>query len=159
MNDILIKTNDTDGFFKELEEEVHDAKQSALRHAGLVLKNSIKDAFRSSGINDTGKSGKFNDRLIDAIRQTPVTGTDTSVKVHILGVREKGSGTYRLRFFEGGTKERFQKTYKGKPLKKKRSLKKIKDYHFFASSAESSWQAAMDAFNQTFDKKINQTNG
>lgn len=159
MNDILIKTNDTNGFFKGLEEEIHEAKQSALRHAGLVLKNAVKSAFISTGINDTGKSGKYNDKLIDAIRQSNVTGTDTSVKVHILGTRDTGSGTYRLRFFEGGTKERYQKKYNGKNLKKRRYLKKIKDYRFFESAIQTNWQAAMDAFNETFDKKINQSNG
>lgn len=124
MNDIQIKTNDIDGFFKGLESEIHDAKQEGLRHAGLVLKNAVKQSFISTGIRDNGNP-KYNDRLIDAIRQSAVTGANTKVTVSILGSNEHGSGQFRLRFFEGGTKERVQKTYKGKPLKKKRKLAQL----------------------------------
>lgn len=159
MNDIKIQTNDLNGYFKEMEEDIHKAKQSALRHAGLVLKNAIKQSFSTSGIKDTGKSGKYSDRLIDAIRQSPVNGADTSVAVSILGVRDSSSGTFRLRFFEGGTKVRKQKTWNGNPLKKKRNLGKISDYGFFASGVNTGWEQAIAAFNETFDKKINDQNG
>lgn len=156
-NTIQIKINDSelkhrlDGFG----EQFFKAKISALKHSAKVLKDSATDAFKSSGISNN-PNPKYNDLLSDAIRISRVDEVDSAIKVHIMGVRSKGSGTFRLRFFENGTKERFQSQLKGKPLKKKRSLGQIPNgkYSFFDTSIARSESNAVSAFNETLQKYI-----
>lgn len=58
-----------------------------------------------------------------------------------MGVRSPGSGTFRARFFEGGTKPRMTKEAytdsKGRTYKKDKPLGKIKALNFFAKAENS----------------------
>ena len=65
-------------------------------------------------IHKTSGKSKYNDTLEDAVRIIKVKNSadTTTTGVHILGVRNKNSGTFRTRFFEGGTNERFTKKSK-----------------------------------------------
>jgi len=57
----------------------------------------------------TKRSQNFSDRLIDAIRSSKIKNEglgELSLKVHTMGNRKKGSGTFRARFFESGTQDR-----------------------------------------------------
>lgn len=93
----------------------------ALKHAALLVKKSTLDALRSDmpeAFDRTGgyyagprhghKNGHtwrwYKDKLSDAVRVGKLKGgfNHQEVKVHVLGTRAKGSGTYRLRFYEGG---------------------------------------------------------
>lgn len=133
---------------------VYKAKQSALRKGIRVMRDAAKRGLDASGIN-IGRNPKYNDTLREGIRTTKIRD-DNSIYVHILGTNKKGSGTFRLRFFEGGTKERYAKTYKGAPLKKKRRLGRIppNKYSFFESSVMASQNDAISAFNEHIQKYI-----
>lgn len=106
--------------------------QKALRAGASVLKKQTRYNLSSALPKSSEHNPRFSDTLLDAIRNSKTEGD--VITVHILGTRQKGSGTYRTRFFEGGTKERYQKTYRGVPLKKKRFLGRIKPLYFFSSA-------------------------
>lgn len=96
----------------------------SLKHAALLVKksvlqelrNSFAKAFTSGGYYYIHSSGgynarrdgstkrKYNDSMADAVRVGKLKGgwNYQEVKVHVLGTRASGSGTYRLRFYEGG---------------------------------------------------------
>lgn len=127
------------------------AESSALKKGANVIKKNTKSAFRKTGIKDI-QNEKYSDRLIDAIRTSKVRNGE--ITVHIMGSRSSTSGTYRTRFFEGGTKERFQKTYKGRPLDKPRKLGKIDAYNFFNTALISSDQEVQKAMDDQLKKYI-----
>lgn len=99
--------------------------KAAMMKVAKRVKKDVLDAFKSSGIPDSGhgfryiggdwshrhkrgegKKLNFTDKLKDAIRIGKIKGgaSDMETSVHILGTRKKTSGTYRLRFFETGVK-------------------------------------------------------
>lgn len=122
------------------------AESSALRKGANVMKKAVRDAARKTGVAMTKRSPKYEDCLIDAIRSSKVK--DGSTTVHIMGTNAKDSGTFRTRFFEGGTKVRKQTKINGKPLAKPRDIGKIDAKPFFnpaISSSEAPAIAAMDA--------------
>ena len=119
------------------------AKKSGLRVAAKTILSSVQQMLTSTDINGVQNiNPKYSDSLYDAIRMTKIQDDGELIKVHIMGSRKSGSGTYRLRFFEGETQERYAKTYKGKPLKKPRRLGKIGGYHFFEAGVEVAKDAA-----------------
>ena len=94
------------------------------------------------------------DRLVDAVRQGRFDSMTNSTKVHILGGREKGAGTFIARFFDSGTKERYAKKYNGVQLKKKRFTGRIKTNDFFVPAVEAALPEALSTMEQIIDKKI-----
>ena len=154
MNDAEIKiVSDTLGrSIQEVLKVMARAEQSALKKGANVIKKNTKKNLRSTGIDINRPNDKYNDKLIDAVRSSKPK--DGAVVAHIMGTQKTGSGTFRLRFFEGGTKERYAKTYNGKPLKKKRRLGKIKAYNFFNSAVDSSQSEIMDAMDAQLTKYI-----
>lgn len=71
------------------------------------IKNQAKSNLRKSVSGASASNPKYNDRLIDAIRSTVFEeNNEMYFKVHVMGTSKKGSGTFRARFFEKGTKER-----------------------------------------------------
>ena len=86
-----------------------DLYKKALGTIAADYKKTVKDFFTGAMpvANRPSQSG-YKDKLIDAVRVSKVqsTGDEVTTKVHIMGVRSSGSGTFRARFFEGGTKER-----------------------------------------------------
>lgn len=127
------------------------AEAAALRKGAQVLKKNIKSNLTSTGIR-IGTNPLYIDKLSDGVMSSKVK--EGSIIVHIMGTRKKGSGTYRLRFFEGGTKERYQKTWKGKKLKVPRRLGHIKAYGFFNSALSSSTDEVMKAMDEQLTKYI-----
>lgn len=127
------------------------AEQSALRKGANVIKKNTKANLKTTGIN-IGHNPKYTDTLNDGVRTSKVK--DGAVVVHVMGTQKTGSGTFRLRFFEGGTQERYAKTYKGRPLKKKHRLGSIKSYNFFNSALSSSQSEVMDAMDAQLTKYI-----
>lgn len=130
------------------------AERSALSKAASVLKKHIRNSMNNAMSAARKRSPKYTDRLIDAIRSTKFK--DGAITVHIMGTRKTGSGTFRTRFFEKGTKDRYAKTYKGKPLKKPRYLGKIKPLRFFAQAVSSSKTEVSDTIQNQLDKYIRQ---
>lgn len=127
------------------------AESAALRKGAQVLKKNTKSNLTSTGIR-IGVNPLYIDKLSDGVMSGKVK--DGSVVVHVMGTGKKGSGTFRLRFFEGGTKERYQKTWRGKPLKTPRRLGHIKSYGFFNSALGSSTDEVMKAMDETLTKYI-----
>jgi len=86
----------------------------------------------------------YKDRLLDAVRVSKVEahGDEVSTKVHVMGVRSAGSGTFRARFFEGGTKERQTKAGKARGH--------INALGFFARS-----ESALDNLTVSLDETLN----
>lgn len=138
-----------------LTEVVHKSKMASLKKAGMVLKDAAMQGFTRTGLKND-KNPNYTDRLSDGIRLSRPDEANDSIKVHIMGVRSKGSGTFRLRFFETGTKERFQTSIKGIKLKKKKSVGQIPlgKYAFFESSVRAASQNAADIYTQYLSQAI-----
>lgn len=91
-----------------------------------------------------GKIKNFDDKIDDGVRRTKVyenLDEDWETKVHVLGTRASGSGTYRLRFLEAGTKERFAKTARNRKhelirLKTPKRLGRITGRRFFRAAQQ-----------------------
>ncbi len=154
-NDVTVEIikDDALSFLDELTGLIGKAKLSALRKGANIIKKQTQTSLKSTGIAYGKQNPKYIDKLIDGIRVTSVKDDDT-VGVHIMGSRSTGSGTFRLRFFEKGTKERYAKTYNGSPLKKKRRLGKIKSYRFFNSAITTSKNEAIHAMTEQLTKCI-----
>ena len=91
----------------ELLKNASRAENAVLKAGANVVKKHVKKALVATKL-DIYSTGKYNDRLIDALRVTkPRNG---EIKVHILGTRKSGSGTFRLRFFESD-KTRYNKSF------------------------------------------------
>lgn len=128
------------------------AENSALRAGANVIKRQTKKNLKSSGISLSKTDSKYDDSLMDAIRVSRPENGD--IKVHIMGTRRKTSGTFRLRFFEGGTKVRYNKTVKGTPLNKKRKVGQIGAHNFFANALSSSAGDVENAMDKALTKYI-----
>lgn len=133
--------------FRELTaQEMDKAIKRALKRGATEIKNqTINNA--KSGIKthnnkhyQNGKEITYNDDITDAVRVGRIednydSDANLSIKVHVMGTRNVGSGTYRFRFLEGGTPKnggtREAKTYKGKQLKKRRNLGSIAPRKYF----------------------------
>ena len=94
----------------------------AIKGAALKVKKNTLDALHRSmpqafdrtggwytgprNGHENGHTWKwYKDKLSDAVRVGKLKGgfNHQSLKVHIMGTRGKGSGTYRLRFYEAGS--------------------------------------------------------
>lgn len=106
---------DTFNAFMDLtSSEMNKAVKRALRAGAKELVKQTKANATSSMTtrNNTqwydGKIVVFNDKIEDAVMISKMDGdfdNELSQKVHIMGTRKSGSGTYRLRFLEKGTKK------------------------------------------------------
>ena len=134
--------------FKELTaQEMDKAVKKALKKGAAEIKKQTLQNARS-GIKThnnehwyEGNRIEYNDDITDAVRVGKIEDSydsdQLSIKVHVMGVRSKSSGTYRFRFLEGGTRDRKAKTYKGKPLKKERHTGTIAPRRWFAQANQS----------------------
>ena len=92
--------------------ELRDKLDKAARAGVIAAINTIRDKVKSSVISadfNTSSSKQFGVPLIEGVRTYMEQGYPIGV-THILGNTKSNDGTWRLRFFEGGTKERTQKT-------------------------------------------------
>ena len=81
-------------------------KKRSLNKAANHLKKDAKKLFKTKLPAATKRNPNYNDRLIDAVRSSKVKEKglgELILKIHVMGNRKKGSGTFRARFFEGGT--------------------------------------------------------
>lgn len=126
-----------------------DLYKKALGTIAADYKKTVKNYFQTAMPVATRPSQSgYKDKLIDAVRVSKVqsTGDEVTTKVHIMGVRSSGSGTFRARFFEGGTKERQSKSGK--------KLGKIEALNFF-QKAENSMQNLTVSLDQVLTNLIN----
>lgn len=133
MNNASLTTNAYEVIqeFKEFTlKEMNKATRTALRKGAQVLARKTKRELRRVLKRASSRNPKYNDRLIDGVRYS-VDKKGNLAKVHIMGTDKKGSGTFRLRFFEKGTKVRHHK-------KNNKSIGKIRAYNFFSSARSNS---------------------
>lgn len=136
----------------ELLKTASRAENAVLKAGANVMKKHVKKALVATKL-DIYSTGKYNDRLIDALRVTkPRNG---EIKVHILGTRKSGSGTFRLRFFESD-KTRYNKSFNGHPLNKRRKVGSLSKYNgFFAKGVNSSQSEMQTKMDMTLEKYMN----
>lgn len=139
-----ITTNADEVYNKFLElttKEMKKALKQGVGKAANQLKNATKKSLKQA-LPESNRKGKYNDKLVDAVRRSKVEENkqhEITTKVHIMGVKNTGSGTFRLRFFEKGTGLR--KTRKGY------SRGSIKALYFFRD--------ANATFQQEYDRILN----
>lgn len=123
-------------------------EKKALRKAANVLRKQARSNFRKV-LPMASKSGKYSDTLLQGVLSSTVEGKDgVDAKVHIMGSRKKTSGTFRARFFEGGTQVR--KTKKGY------NRGKLKAYNFFAPAVSSTKDKVLNTLDTELSKTIQQ---
>ena len=139
--------------FRELStKEMRMALRSAIGRVASQLQRATKKQLRMDMPTAT-KKGRYSDSLTDAVKRSKIEETkrgEINAKVHIMGSRRTGSGTFRTRFFEKGTAPR--RTSKGY------NRGSIKALHFFAS-AQSAFYAEYDRIlSDEIQKAINKIN-
>lgn len=121
---------------RAIDEYLKEIADSELRHKLLMtatgkVASNVKKLTQKNFILKlpaaNRKGTKYNDTLKDAVRiaKDKISG---EYKVHILGTRKKGSGTFRAKFFEIPPVHRVQRT--GKKKRYTGSLKDYTQYYF-----------------------------
>ena len=142
MDGITFKISGTfKGAFEEMANKMPNIEKRALYHAAYFLRDEIRRSFKSKLPKADRPNPKYSDTLIDAVGFTKVDGA--SLNVNAMGTRKKGSGTYRTRFFEAGTVDRYQKKINGIRLKRKKYIGRIKPTNFFQSAVSANENAAI----------------
>lgn len=140
------------GPFDEISRQMPEIEKKALYAGAFFLRDCIRKSIISNIPKATVRNPKYNDTLADAPRFTKPDGS--SLTVHALGSGATGSGTFRARFFEAGTKDRYQKTYRGEPLKKKRYVGRIGPTHFFSSAVEANRAGVLQRMEAVLTKYV-----
>lgn len=144
-------------------EEMTKAMKSAVRSGAMKLKKETVSIARG-GIKtyNNHPGGKYeNGNILDAVMVTKMetrANEDISMKVHVLGNRKTGSKTFRFRFLEGGTKDRYATKYKGAPLKKQRYLGRIAPRRYFGQAKRNILPAMDSIFIEKINECINKVN-
>lgn len=128
-------------FLELSQKEMRKALRSAVTTAANKLRGSTKKLFRSALPAAKTHGTKYNDTLLDAVKRSKVEESrngEISAKVHIMGSRRTGSGTFRAKFFETGTRPRMTR----------------KGYNRGAIHPLSFFAAANTAFQSEYDKTI-----
>lgn len=149
------------------QKEMNSAVRKALRAGAKQLQTTTK-SNASSGMLHRGNThwydGKiifYNDKIEDAVMISKIEGdfgSEMSQKVHVMGTQKTGSGTYRFRFLEKGTKERQAKTRKGQKLKKERNTGAIKARWFFKNAQNQVFPNLPAIYVAEIDKAIQKIN-
>ena len=161
MDGITLKISGTfKGAFEEIANQMPNIEKRALYHAAYFLRDEIRKSFKSKLPKADQRNPRYSDTLLDAVGFSKVDGA--SLNVNAMGNRKSSSGTYRARFFEAGTKDRYQKTRNGIRLKKKKFIGKIKPTNFFSLAVQANRgmvaskmeEVIIPYIKQIFDKNI-----
>ena len=133
--------------------EMRKALRSAIGSAATKLRGNTRKLFRSALPAAKRHNPKYNDTLLDAVKRSKVEESkngEISAKVHIMGTRSTGSGTFRARFFEKGTKQR--------ATRKGYNRGTIRPLAYF-STANAAFQSEYDkTINEAIEKAVNKIN-
>lgn len=140
------------GAFEEIANQMPNIEKRALYHAAYYLRDEIRKSFKSKLPKADQRNPRYSDTLVDAIGFTKVDGA--SLNVNAMGTRKSGSGTYRTRFFEAGTKDRYQKTRNGIRLKKKKFIGKITGTYFFRNTVEANRENIVNIMRDVISKYV-----
>lgn len=164
--------SDTFNAFMDLtSSEMTKATKRALRAGAKELQKQTR-ANAQSGMktqNNTawydGKIVVYTDKVEDAVMISKVDGdfeTELNQKVHVMGTRKSGSQTYKFRFLEKGTKDRYAKHYRYKgesiPLKKPKYLGRITGRWFFKNAQQQVFPNLPSIYMKEIDKTIDKLN-
>lgn len=141
------------GPLEELREELPRAEKRALYHAAYFLRDKIRQSLTSSLPKASVRNPKYSDTLVDAVGFTKVDGA--SLNINAMGNRRSSSGTYRTRFFENDTRNRYQKTRNGVKLKKKKFLGHITGTHFFSNAVTANQSQAINLMREVITQYVN----
>ena len=128
------------GKFKELSStEILKAVKRAMRKAAKeIQKQTVSNARAGIKTYNNHPDGEYeNDSILDAVLISKLQDRydeDLYIKVHVMGNGKPGSKTFRFRFLEKGTKDRYARTYKGKQLNKQRYLGRIQPRRYFVNA-------------------------
>lgn len=162
-NNIEVQFDDLIDKFDLMANEIQSIGKTALNVGAYNLKTAVKSAFASKMPASTkpvrqqtisrGYKITSGEPLVDAVRQTKEkVGI---VKVHILGSRQPNSSQFIARFYEGGTKDRYQKTHKGKKLRKPKFIGRLEAKHFFMPTVEEQTQNTISTIESVIINKTN----
>ena len=101
--------------------------RSATRNAlNIVKKQALQNLRSVIAPNEINKKDKWGNSFRNGIT-IKVKRNNKEGVIHIMK-------NFKMKFFEMGTKQRYTKTWRGKPLRKKRFTGTIKASHFFTNS-------------------------
>lgn len=135
--------------------EMIKSMKSAIKAGAQQLKKETLSNARAGIKTYNNLPGKYIDSILDAVRVSRLVDEydeDLYQKVHVMGTRKKGSQTYKFRFLEGGTKDRYQRTLKGRPLKKPRYIGRITPRRYFGQAK----RTVLPQLDRIFIAKINE---
>ena len=164
MNNLIVQWSKIDENFKK---EVLKARKRGMNKAVSKIRNRTRSLIKSSFNKST--SSKYNDTLAEGARVSKYKDSslvgEAIAGVHIMGIRKKGSGTFRLRFFENGTAKLFVKDHDrknrkngGKHKVKGHTTGRIKGKGFFKSAVASEISKATSIIEQELNKAIDKCN-
>lgn len=156
----LINAKDSiESFFKGLFDKTNKRIMSAARHgvseAIDAIKEKTKSNVRSSNFNGTTSAGRtlrgrtYTTPLIEGVQAYMWQGVPTGF-VHIMGTPRVDDGTWRLRFFEGGTRTRMSKNG--------RTYGSIKGNWFFSNAYSSIGSDATTMIQRSIQSAIDEIN-
>lgn len=140
--------------------EMMSAQRRALSQSGRILLKKARQNAVSLVPNVRQPNPKYSDTMYDAIRMKVYQEDDFRwyFKVHILGTRKKTSGTFRLRFFEGGTaprKTRYEYTDKlGRTYPAGQNRGSLRGTNFFATAITTAESDVVVAIEENLAKEI-----
>ena len=148
-----------ESFFKGLFDKTNKRIMSAARHgvseAIDAIKEKTKSNVRSSNFNGTTSAGRtlrgrtYTTPLIEGVQAYMWKGAATGF-VHIMGTPRVDDGTWRLRFFEGGTRIRRSKNG--------RTYGRIKENWFFSNAYSSIGSDATTMIQRSIQSAIDEIN-
>lgn len=145
--------------FEEAVKNIGPTQKKALDTAAFIIKEGLKETFvskmpaagRPFKTPATSKGGykiTKSDPLSDAVRQSSAGTTHTAV---FMGGRDPGSPLFLARIYDKGSKERYQKTYKGIKLKKTHKLGHITGVNYFTPGVQYKQKEATDAIGRIME--------
>lgn len=140
--------------------EMTKAQKRALSRAGRLLYKQTQQNVNSTVPKAKVRNPKYSDTLYDGVRMSVQQDSDFRwfLKVHILGTRKKTSGTFRLRFFEGGTVPRKTKSgytdSLGRAYPAGLNRGQLKSYNFFSTAISSKQNELIEAIGENLIEEI-----
>ena len=145
----LSAKDELDKYVGEVRDQLDNAARAGVIAAINTIRDRVKSGVSSAGFNSSS-SKQFGVPLIEGVRTYVEKGYPIGV-THILGDTKHNDGTWRLRFFEGGTKERTQKTTG-------RNTGSISARWFFRNSISNADEIAQRLIDSRISKAIEEIN-
>ena len=144
--------------------EMNKSLKSGLRKALTAIRKQAVINLNSLVKNARKRNPKYNDTLQKRVRSTKLwenRNGDIVGKVLVSSTRDTGSGSFRLQILESGSYivgERFAKTYKGVPLKKKKSTGVLRGRFYFKKTQDEMDSYYQSTMNDAIGDAVNKIN-